>query len=518
MKNIKIIISMLFVALLSGCEGDDSTATFADGLEAPKNISALFTITHDNTGLVTIAPNGEGVTSFEVFYGDSTPQPGTVALGEKISHNYAEGNYTVKVAGIALNGKRTEIELPLTVSFVAPLNLDVTIASVVGNPYIINVTATADLETYYDVTFGEDPAAEPVQFNEGETITHTYANTGTYTVTVVAYSGGAATSTFTREVIISNPLALPINFENGNYNFANFGGSVSTVVNNPDASGINTSTKVAMQVKTPGSETWAGSLLTLDSPLNNLSTMRYFKVKVWSPVVGAIFKLKLENLENTSINYEVDAVTTVANAWQELIYNFSGADASQTYTNVIMFCNFGVVGGGQAYYFDDITQSASGGTLGLPLTFEDGSVTYTFNNFGNAYGSRETNPDISGINTSPTVGKYFKNPGSEVWAGIALPMDAPINFSTQQKVKVKVWSPDAGIAVLLKFENIDPHVASQDIERQATTTVANGWEELTFDFTGINNANEYQMVVLFFDFNVAGQGKSYYFDDIRLSN
>ena len=519
MKNIKFIISLFFVALLLGCEGDDSTTTFANDVAAPTNISALLTITQDNTGLVTIAPNGEGVTAFEVTFGDATAQPETVELGGKVNHVYAEGMYTVKVAGVAINGKKTTIDVPLTVTFVAPENLDVTVATVVGNPYLINVTAEADLETFFSVSWGEDPLVAPEQFNEGQAMSHTYANTGTYTITVVAYSGGAATSTFTQEVIISNPLVLPINFENGNYNFANFGNAVTTVIANPDPTGINTSTRVAKQTKNSGSEIWAGSLLTLDTPLTNLATMHYFRIKVWSPAVGTTFKLKLENVPNTTISYEADAVTTVANQWEELVYNFSGANTSASYSNVVLFCNYGVQGNGQSYYFDDIVQAASGGSVGFPLTFEDGSATYVFNDFGNAYGSKVANPDISGINTSTTVGKYYKNSGSETWAGVAMPMTNPIDFSAMQKVKVKVWSPRAGIIVLLKFENINPtHNTALDIERQATTTVAGGWEELTYDFTGINNANNYQMVVLFFDFNVRGANESFYFDDIKLSN
>jgi hypothetical protein len=519
MKNIKLIISLFIAVLLMGCEGDESSSTFADGVDAPKNISALLTITQDNSGLVTIAPNGEGVTAFEVSFGDATEAPAMVDLGGKINHVYAEGVYTVKVTGVAINGKKTTVEVPLTVTFVAPVNLDVAITTVVGNPYDINVVAKADLETFFSVSWGEDLIAEPEQFNEGTAMIHTYANTGTYTITVVAYSGGAATTTFTQEVIISNPLALPINFEVGNYNFGNFGNAVATTVANPDPSGINTSAKVAKQTKNPGSEIWAGSLLTLDTPINNLATMKYFRVKVWSPAAGVTFKLKLESLPDTSVNFEADAVTTVANQWEELVYNFSGANATASYSNVVMFCNYGVQGDGTSYYFDDIVQASSGGSVGFPLTFEDSSATYLFNDFGNAYGSKVANPDASGINTSSNVGRYFKNSGSETWAGVAMPMTNPIDFSTMQKVKVKVWSPRAGVVVLLKFENINPaHNTALDIERQATTTVAGGWEELTYDFAGINNANNYQMAVLFFDFNVRGANEAFYFDDIKLSN
>ena len=57
-----------------------------------------------------------------------------------------------------------------------------------------------------------------------------------------------------------------------------------------------------------------------------------------------------------------------------------------------------------------------------------------------------------------------------------------------------------------------------NVEIPATNSVAGGWEELTFDFTGVNNANNYQRVVVFFDFGQNGTGADYYFDDIKLSN
>jgi hypothetical protein len=516
MKNIKYIIGILFLALSFGCEDNDQDTAFADNAGAPQNLTALFTIAQDNSGLVTIAPHGEGVTRFEVNYGDGTAEPGALNVGEKITHTYAEGNYTVTLIGYAINGKSTQIELPLTVAFVAPENLAVNIVTVVGNPFQVNVTATADYETYFEVWFGEDTSLPPVQINEGQTASYTYAATGTYIITVVAYSGGVATTTYTDEVTISNPVTLPITFENNTYNFSNFGNAVSTVVDNPDPTGINTSSKVAKQVKNPGSETWAGSLLTLDAPITNLATMKFFKMKVWSPAAGTTFLLKIENLANNTINHEVQAVTTVANQWEELVFNFSAANATQTYNNIVVFCNFNVTGSGDEYYFDDISQAASAGAIGLPLTFEI-DQNYTRNNFGQAFGSRVANPDQSGINTSGYVARFLKNAG-ETWAGLALPMDAPINFSTMQKVKVKVWSPQANIPIILKFENMNPHVTAQDIERTMNTTVSNQWEELTFDFTGINNANNYQQMVIFFNFGTAGSGQSYYFDDVQLTN
>ncbi|MBP6721360.1 MAG: hypothetical protein KA239_03495, partial [Bacteroidia bacterium] len=59
-------------------------------------------------------------------------------------------------------------------------------------------------------------------------------------------------------------LAPPIDFESGtiSYTWTDFGGGVATVINNPQSSGINTSTKVGQMVKN-APEVWAGSYLQM---------------------------------------------------------------------------------------------------------------------------------------------------------------------------------------------------------------------------------------------------------------
>ena len=50
---------------------------------------------------------------------------------------------------------------------------------------------------------------------------------------------------------------------------------------------------------------------------------------------------------------------------------------------------------------------------------------------------------------------------------------------------------------LLKVENAsNPGIS---FEKEATGTVANAWEELTFDYSTINVSNQYQNLVFIFD-------------------
>ena len=516
MKKIIVLISIAFLTTIFGCSEDNGNVNL-DDVTAPTGLSALTTIKQDNSGKVTILPRGEGVTRYEVYFGDGTVEPAYLNPGSSVEHIYAEGVFQVRIVGMTVNGLKSEVLQELTVSFLPPTNLAVTIAHVPGDNMSITVQASANLEAYFQVYYGETPGETPVDFMQGETVTHTYANTGTYQVRFVALSGGAATIEYLEDVIISNPILLPVDFESAtlNYAFTNFGGANSTVVNNPDVSSSNGSAKVARLNKSNGSEVWAGSFLELGVPID-FSTMQKIKIKSWSPQAGIVVKMKLENLSNPSINTEVDVTNTVANSWEDLVFDFTGINNANNYQRVVIFYNFGNNGTGLNYYFDDIQLITGAEQLVLPLTFQSTTLTYSFTDFGGATATVANNPDASGINTSTKVGKLVKGSGAQVWAGSFIELSSPINFATQQKIKIKVWSPQAGIIVKLKLENFAN--SSINTELDATTTVANGWEELTYNFTGINNANNYQRVVVFFNFGNPGTGTSYYFDDIRQSN
>ncbi|MCF8367249.1 MAG: hypothetical protein K9H16_15785, partial [Bacteroidales bacterium] len=126
---------------------------------------------------------------------------------------------------------------------------------------------------------------------------------------------------------------------------------------------------VAQMLKASGAETWAGSLLTLENPID-FSTKKLFKVKVWSPKSGAVVKFKVENLDNNEIAFEVDATTSVSNAWEELSYDFSAISMAEEYQKVVIFFDFGNVGDDAIYYFDDIKQASSAPGTGIVGTWK----------------------------------------------------------------------------------------------------------------------------------------------------
>ncbi len=172
----------------------------------------------------------------------------------------------------------------------------------------------------------------------------------------------------------------------------NFEMAETLVVENPDASGINTSANVAQMVRYPGGNVWAGSIVTLPGYLD-LTEVGAFRMKVYSPVAGAVMKLKLEG--NAVI--ELDALTTVENAWETLVWDFTGIPGG-IYNQVAFMLDFGTEGDGtyfSTFYFDDVELYQS--TLGLqqvslPIDHEDESVHYQTTSFAGNYSELVVDP------------------------------------------------------------------------------------------------------------------------------
>lgn len=359
MKKIQILGALIVLSIFSSCSKENDVPNL-DAINAPGTISATMDIKADNSGDVLITPSGEGITQFQIYYGDGTTEPGIVNPGEAISHTFIEGTFQVKVVGSTLNGKTNEVTLPLTISFFAPTDLVATITPIPSNSLGIKVSATANFENGFKVYFGEDPAETPMTFLEGEEITHFYTNAGTYQVKVVATTGGAASAEVIQPVTVTVPVLvnLPLDFESATlpYSFTNFGGATTVIANNANVGGLNTSAKVGALTKGAGAQIWAGSFIELSNPID-FSIMKKIKMKVWSPQPGIIVKLKLENLADATKNKEIDATLTTANSWQELTFDFTSINMSYTYQRVVVFFAFGAGGNGATYQFDDIKQS-----------------------------------------------------------------------------------------------------------------------------------------------------------------
>jgi hypothetical protein len=249
-------------------------------------------------------------------------------------------------------------------------------------------------------------------------------------------------------------------------------------------------------------------------------------------------RLKVEDSTNAARSVETEAVTTIANAWETLTFDFAvpvagtpGLNLDVTYNRLAIFFNFGVSGaaaGAQTFYFDDVAFIGGGGLPVGPfsdLTFDSAGTVYTLTGFGGAEDS-SLQPDP--INRANTVVRVNRSSSAQTFAGTVVSTGpnltaGTIPFSaTNTRMTVRVYSPAAGIHVRLKVEDAsDP---SHSVETEAVTTVANAWEMLTFDFANpvsgtpaLNLAYDYNRLIIFFNFGVDGAvagAQTYYFDDV----
>jgi len=321
---------------------------------------------------------------------------------------------------------------------------------------------------------------------------------------------------------------LPINWDdtmNVDYSVIDFGGDSSLLAADP----TNASNIVLKVIKTSGAQTWAGTVLGNDSLANDIPFSignTKMRAVVYSPDSGITVRLKVEDETNGAISVETDAFTTVANAWDTLTFDFTNnvvntpvINYNNTYNKVAIFFDFGTLGSGKTYYVDLVEFVSSGKSpITLPISWDDSTnVDYTVIDFGGNVSDLAADPN----NASNTVLRSRKDSAFS-WAGTSFgnSLGAPIPFTAgNTKIKAAVYSPDTGIVVKLKVEDsTDP---TKSVETDVTTTVANAWDTLTFDFSNhspatsaINFTYNYDKMSVFYDFGVIGSGKNYYIDDV----
>ena len=308
--------------------------------------------------------------------------------------------------------------------------------------------------------------------------------------------------------------SLPINFEDDitTEDFVNFDGGIATVVDNPSATGINTSATVARIVR-DGGATFSGAKILLTDNLD-FSELTKISMKVYTTApVGTVVKFKLEG-EGVA---DVDVTTTVSGEWETLEWVFAGTP--NTSNEIVFMFDFGNVGDGTAsstFFFDDVEQIE--GPLApiptsLPIDFETGIVDTDFLNFNGSIASVITNPQSEGINTSNTVAQIVRN-GGEFFASSKIFFESTIDLITQSQISMKVYTTaPVGTRIKLELEGSGAPNTSLDY----LTTVSGEWEIATFNFSG--HANVYDKMQFLFDFGNVGDGtatSTFLFDDVQL--
>lgn len=489
MKNIKILYSfLLLLAVTVGCsvpEGIDGDTSFLNSITDPAAVSALATITQDNSGKVTLTPRGESASKFEVYFGDGTAQPAIVNAGSSVVHIYKEGIYKVKVIAIGLSGKKTENTQDINVSFRSPENLVVTIENDKAISKKVNVKATADFALFYDVYFGDVANEVPVKVNNGESTSHVYATAGMYKIKIVSKSGAIKPTIYEVDFAVTAIMApiasapTPPNRTAGDV-IGIYGSKYTNL------SGTNFFPDWGQGGQ---GSSWAEFDLNGDKMLQyiklsyqgiqfsttNVSAMQYLHMDVWTADVNALetYLISLGSGE------KFIKKSLVANSWNSIDIPLTDYTSQGLSLNDIF--QFKFVGDGWAagtVFIDNIyfyknpsaptapttnpatpTRAASG----VVSIFSDAYTNINVSEWNPGWGQTTTLSEIL-IGTNKILKYSLLN-----YTGIVTDYGNPTNLSSKTKVHFDYWTPDA---TSLGFKIVNTSFGNGDPRKESLVSVS----------------------------------------------
>ncbi|MEO0742471.1 MAG: T9SS type A sorting domain-containing protein [Bacteroidota bacterium] len=490
----------------------------ADGTVAPgTNVVLTGTLSSFNN-LTQI--NGGGLSSYTVGGDGGSPAPTVISVQQLLDNGENYEGEVVSVFGLTTMAMGT---------FEASTNYDVTDGGGTGTLRVVGAD-DSDVDGLPIPTGSFDFTGVVGQFSEMDPF-------GGYQLLAINES----------DITVPNAgIPLPITFEDEiDYELADFGNAMSMIVADPE----DAANTVVQTFRPMGDACFAGTTVAEFSGFaealpfaEGATTM---SVRVWSPEAGIPVLLKVENVNNAGESVETIAVTTVAMGWDTLVFDFANEDAGTapinfafSYTKASIFFDFWCRSGGPrpgmmdaTYYWDDVVfGGAPSDPIALPVTFEE-EINYELADFGNAASMIVADPE----DAENTVVETFRPMGETCFAGTTVAdmngFTAPIPFTMDETtMSLRVWSPEVGIPVLLKVENVNN--GGESVETVATTTEAMAWHTLVFDFanedTGTAPLNldfSYTKASVFFDFWCRSGGPrpgmmnaTYYWDDLAFGS
>jgi hypothetical protein len=243
-------------------------------------------------------------------------------------------------------------------------------------------------------------------------------------------------------------------------------------------------------------------------------------VRVYSPAAGIKVRLKAEDATDPTRSVETDATTTLANAWETLIFNFANQVAGTaalnpafTYNRLTIFFNFGVTGataGAQTFYFDDVLFVAGSGGCGTtaptcaPTTlipagsvtiYSDATTVATFlpnPDWGQVPPVTFSEPTIAG-NKSLRYG--WAGPGG-LYEGLDWAANA-VDVSTKTNLHLDFWTSN--------LTSVKVSIISAGAENAVTVPVTAGsWNSINIPLSSYTVPNKTAIIQIKLEPNAAG--------------
>ncbi len=391
--------------------------------------------------------------------------------------------------------------------------------------------------------------------NQWELLTYDFsgAASGTYDKVVIFFDFATTTdNTFFfddvegPEYVSGGPtgnVALPVTFDDEtiNYGLTDFGGNMSEIIVDPS----NPDNNIAQSIKTEAAETWAGTTVGgtagFESPIPFEEGSTTMSVAIWSPTAGTPMRLKVEDSNDPTISVETETVTTVANEWEIILFDFSNeAPGTATinfdynYNKASIFFNFGTDGataGEQTYYWDDM--EFVGGSAEKPLL--EANVQDNFENDGwsTITDWKFQDPDmvdlpivVGPVNSDNHVAEYNRS-GSFEWTNAQFVLDFRMDLLSRNTFSVDVYFPSSNdysgdlkpiTAVKLQNSLLGGDAWTTQTEIIMTVEEFDTWVTLEFDFAVAYDRTDYDQVVV----QCGGEGHFapglFYFDNFLLQD
>ncbi|MBW6498103.1 MAG: hypothetical protein K0B09_06930, partial [Bacteroidales bacterium] len=319
----------------------------------------------------------------------------------------------------------------------------------------------------------------------------------------------------------------PITFEPGEYGadwtwtvFENESNPALEIIDNPDASGINTSSKVAKFTALQAGNPWAGvesqvgvDLGTFQWNANN----RIVKIMVWKTVISDV-GIKFAT-ETGWAQLELKVPNTVTNEWEELTFDFSNANnppnpENGTLGQIIIFPDFAARAQDNIVYFDNITFNAAGAPTDQPTVAapapparEPGDVLSVFSG---AY------TDVAGTNFNPGWGQttqvsFVEIAGNETMKYASFNYQgtqfaSALNVTQMETLHLDMWTADAtSVNIFL----ISPGPVETAFALPITPNQWVSYDIPLTAFTGVNLAD-----VIQFKFDGGNGSQTLYLDNL----
>lgn len=308
------------------------------------------------------------------------------------------------------------------------------------------------------------------------------------------------------------------------------------VVDNPDASGINTSSKVLKFVRRgtvnggmPWGGFWANAVPNVD-----VTTNKYVHVKVWKPRISPV-RFKLEGGPSGTLETGSISPQTSTGMWEDIVFDFTTMDGA--YPVIALMPDFEdpmTMEDDIDIYIDEIMLSSDPNPItdfAVISDFEDGTnYPLTLHVMGCGAWDDDTqhpvnetfmvvdNPDASGINTSSKVMKFVRrgsDNGGMPWGGFWANADPNVDVTDYKYVHVKVWKPRVSP---LRFKLEGGPSGTLETGSMNSQTTTGMWEDIVFDFTSMDGA--YPVIAFMPDFEdplALTEDIEIYFDDIIIS-